>query len=64
MSSWICIRKKDRCDGWLTIDCREDEGIETMVVVPLFGPNHRAGTDCWCQPEMNDDGVIVHRECH
>jgi hypothetical protein len=59
----IRIRKRDRCNEWLTLDFRDDEDIEAVIVVPAFGPDHRAGMDCWCQPN-NDEGPIVHNECH
>lgn len=57
------IVRKGSDDKWMLMDLRDDEDVEAMVVFPLFGPDHRAGTDCWCQPSIVDE-VIVHNECH
>lgn len=60
----IRILKRDRGPGWMSVDLVDDDG-ETFcsVVVPRFGPNHRAGLDCWCHP-FEEDGVIHHEACH
>jgi len=63
VSPKICIRKKDRQWGWLTLDFRDDQEIERIVVVPTYGPNHNALHDCWCGPK-DVEGVIVHNEVH
>ena len=63
MSPKIRLRKRDQCWGWLTIDFQEDEDVEAVVVIPTYGPDHNAGTDCWCGA-LNADGVIVHHEVH
>jgi hypothetical protein len=45
------------------MDFRDDEGVDAVIVIPLFGPDHHAGMDCWCLPH-DEEGVIVHNECH
>lgn len=60
MTPILAVKPQDRCDSWMTIDMREEVG---MVVIPLFGPDHNAGLDCWCLPD-EVDGVIVHNRCH
>jgi hypothetical protein len=60
----ICVRKKDKQAGWVSIDFQDDEEIEAVIVIPTFGPDHNAGMDCWCHPERGDEGVIVHNEHH
>lgn len=59
MTPMICIKPKHRRPGWLTLDLRDDEFIETAIVVPSFGPDHHVGMDCWCQPS-SDGECIVH----
>jgi hypothetical protein len=62
MTVEISIAAKDKRPGWLTVDCRDDKEVDAVVVVPAHGPNHRAGLDCWCHPEMDGDMIIVHNE--
>lgn len=63
MSPVIAVKPGDRGSKWLTVDMRDEEGIGAPVVIPLFGPDHRGGMDCWCCPEWFD-GVIVHNASH
>ncbi len=64
MTPILRVRKRDRIAAWLTLDMRDDEDVGTVVVIPLFGPNHHSGMDCWCQPVMTIDEVIVHQVQH
>lgn len=63
MTPMIRIRKRDRSDGWLTMDLQEVEEIGLVIVIPLFGPDHNCGMDCWCGP-ADADGVVVHNVAH
>ena len=63
MSAKVCIPKRHRCNEWLTIDFQDQEDVEAVIVIPAFGPDHNAGMDCWCHPNI-DEGVIVHDVCH
>lgn len=60
----IYVKKRDRCSDWLTVDMLEDAEVEAVVVIPMFGPNHNAGFDCWCKPNAALDGAIVHNVMH
>lgn len=40
--------------GWMLIS----DPYEAMPIDDLF--THNVGLDCWCVPEENDDGTIVH----
>lgn len=65
MTPVIRIAKRDRGPHYMAINMRdEEEDLSYSIVVPCFGPNHRAGLDCWCCPEMDEDGVIVHEVAH
>lgn len=58
----ICIRPRDRRDGWLRMDLRDDDlGI---VVIPTYGIDHNAGMDCWCHPRIVQDVIVVHEAMH
>ncbi len=59
----LAIAPRDRRSGWMTTDMRDEEGVDAVVVIPLFGPDHRAGMDCWCSP-VREDGVITHNAVH
>jgi hypothetical protein len=63
MSPLLAVDPADRCDEWMTIDLRNEREVEAIVVIPLYGRNHHAGMDCWCNPNV-DDGVIVHVTTH
>lgn len=63
MSAVLYVRKRDRGNHWMTLDMSEDEGIGAVVVFPLFGPEHRAGADCFCCPECWP-GLIIHNAVH
>lgn len=63
MTALIEVKPSDRCDEWMTLDMRDEEDVGCPIVIPLFGPDHYAGMDCWCCPIM-EDGVIVHEACH
>jgi len=58
----ICIRSRDRKDGWLRMDLWDDE--LGLVVIPTYGDDHNAGMDCWCRPRMVDGEIVVHGVCH
>lgn len=65
MSPLIKIRKRDRSSQWITLDLTEDEEVAAAIVVPLFGPDHHACGDCWCQPAVLEEGrLIVHNVQH
>ena len=40
--------------GWL-VDPRQD-GVH---IIPLDDLREHAGADCWCRPEVLDDGTII-----
>lgn len=63
MSPLLKINKRLKRTTWLTIDMRDDERVGTMVMIPVFGRNHHAGLDCWCQP-FEQDGMFVHNAEH
>ena len=64
MSPIIEIPPKDRKNAYAEIDLRGEEDVGAKVSIPLFGPDHCAGMDCWCIPYKDDEGVIVHGVCH
>ncbi len=33
---------------------------EDIHVCPMFGREHELEDDCWCHPEENFDGIMVH----
>lgn len=61
MSPILEVKPADRCDQWMWLDM--DEEVGAVVVIPLFGPDHHAGLDCWCLPD-DFEGVIVHNPCN
>jgi hypothetical protein len=63
MTPLIHIRKKDKAAGWINMDLRDIEGVEAVIVIPLFGRDHHMGFDCWCRP-TDEDGVISHHQHH
>lgn len=40
--------------------------VEYVHVYPTFGKLHKTdeGLNCWCQPFLEEDGVIVHNIEH
>lgn len=63
MSLPIHIKERNKCNDWLTLDMWEVEDTRAVVVVPMFGPDHLSGIDCWCYPCL-EGGVIVHNVAH
>lgn len=59
MTPIIEVDPSERCSAMSVVDCREDEDVLAIVIIPLYGPDHNAGLDCWCSP-LEVDGCIVH----
>lgn len=40
---------------------RENESGELIHVYPTFGKEHvTKGTQCWCEPVLTPDNVLIH----
>lgn len=63
MTPLLLVSTADKCDEWMTMDLRAEADVSAIVMFPLYGNNHRAGLDCWCEPKY-DDGVIFHHVTH
>lgn len=59
MSPFLVIHPKDRTYEWLTFDFTDEPDIRAIVVLPAYGPDHRAGLDCWCGPQCGEGGTLV-----
>lgn len=59
MSDFVVVSERDKREQWFMMDFTDDEEIAAVVVIPLFGPDHRAGSDCYCCPTVGG-GIIVH----
>lgn len=35
-----------------------------MNIMPRFGRQHDPKTNCWCSPEFDDDGYLIHNAIH
>jgi len=64
MTPLLVIEPKDRHYEWLTFDFTEEPDIGAIVIFPAYGPDHRAGADCWCRPEVVGNHIFHNKPPH
>ena len=49
---------------WTVSEVPDDssDAVTTVHVAPLFGTEHELTEFCWCQPDIEEDGLVVHHE--